>query len=84
MLATIGLLVGRRRALQHVVDHLVAVARVADADAAGARNPAPQCVIMSRSPLWPPWPPPNLSRAVPGGRSSSSCTTSTSATGAFV
>src|SRR5690554_747201 len=35
----------------------------------------PRWAMLSRRPLWPPWPPPFLSLAVPGGRSSSSWAT---------
>lgn len=35
----------------------------------------PSACLISLSPLWPPWPPPNLSLTVPGIKSSSSCTT---------
>src|SRR5260221_1658028 len=35
----------------------------------------PSCASMSRSPLWPAWPPPNFIFTLPGMRSSSSCTT---------
>ena len=36
---------------------------------------SPMCAMMSRRPLWPPWPPPCFKRTVPTGRSSSSCAT---------
>src|SRR5690606_25542408 len=36
--------------------------------------PCPSRRMVSRRPFWPPWPPSNFSRATPGGRSSSSCT----------
>src|SRR5690348_11896432 len=45
--------------------------------------PCPSCAIMSRMPFWPPWPPSNFKRAVPGGRSRSSCTTSNSSGASF-
>src|SRR5690606_16388554 len=39
------------------------------------RRPWPSSFMVSRSPFWPPWPPSNFSRAVPGGRSSSAWAT---------
>ena len=40
-----------------------------------AKSGVPSTVAMSRTPLWPPCPPPVFRRSVPNGMSSSSCTT---------
>src|SRR5690606_21844625 len=39
------------------------------------KSPEPTAAITSRTPLWPPGPPPTLIRTVSNGRSNSSCTT---------
>ena len=66
-----------RKVAEHVAgDSVLASGGLARRRSGRARTSADRgAAMIERSPLWPPWPPPTLTRSVPKGRSISSWTT---------
>ena len=74
-------LIGLGEVAQHMAQHDVLVARMADADPDPPKLRLPRRGVDAARPLWPATPPPSFTRTLPGARSSSSWKTMMSSSG---